>query len=191
MKLILRDDDVNKNTDINTLKYVHEQFLVHHFTHTVALICDGLEQNQPLIDYINSTHNWDLCIHGWNHHNYCLMTKSQIEDELDKCILKIDDLFGVVPQKWYLPFNGWTKEKGFELVPFVADIAFYHGIDVDNDCYHIFDAITELEKGHKLNTDTVYFHSWDVEDLKLLPNLFYLIQKTKQVNCDNINYGNI
>ena len=180
MPLTIREDDVGKLTDVQVLKYVHEQFLNSHVTHTVAFLCDGLEENIPLVEYINKTHNWNLAIHGWNHHNYCTMTKTQIEDELDKCILKIDNLFGVVPEKWYLPFNGFVKDKNFDLVPYVADIAFYHGVDVDNDCYHISDAVVELELGRKLNTDTVYFHSWDREDLKLLPTLLFL---TTQKSC--------
>jgi peptidoglycan/xylan/chitin deacetylase (PgdA/CDA1 family) len=174
LQIIYREDDVSKLTDVSVLKYVHEQFLNNHLTHTVSFLCDGLEQNIPLIDYINKTHNWNLAIHGWNHHNYCMMSKTQIEDELDKCILQIDNLFGVVPEKWYLPFNGWTDKDGFDKVPFVADLAFYHGIDVDIDCYHISDAVPALEKGEKLRTDTVYFHSWDREELKLLPQLLYL-----------------
>jgi peptidoglycan/xylan/chitin deacetylase (PgdA/CDA1 family) len=178
MKLIFREDDVNKDTDVAVLKYIHEQFLDNHLTHTVSFLCDGLEKNTKLIDYINSTTNWDLAIHGWNHHNYCVMSKSQIEDELDKCILQIDRLFNVVPEKWYLPFNGWVKDIGFKKVPFVSDIAFFHGVDVDIDCYHISDAVPALEKGEKLNARTVYFHGWDVEDLKLLPNLLYLSQIT-------------
>jgi peptidoglycan/xylan/chitin deacetylase (PgdA/CDA1 family) len=177
MNLTYRDDDVCKLTDVEVLKHIHKQLLEQHKTHTVAFLCDGLEKNKPLIDYINSTHNWNLCIHGWNHHNYCNMTKPQIEEELDKCILKVEELFGVVPEKWYLPWNGWTDEFGFEKVPFVADIAFYHGVDVDIDCYHITDAVAELELGRKLNTDTVYFNNWDIEDLKLLPQLLYLTSK--------------
>lgn len=174
MKLVIRDDDISKLTDVSVLKHTHEQFLNAHLTHTVAFICDGLEKNRELINYINHTHNWELAIHGWNHHNYCLMTKQQIEDELDKCILKITNLFGVEPEKWYLPFNGWTKDKGFDLIPYVADIAFYHGIDVDTDCCHISEALDKLESGKKITTNTVYFHSWDIEDLRLLPTLLFL-----------------
>jgi len=177
VRLIFREDDVNKDTDVSVLKYIHEQFVNNHLIHTVSFLCDGLEKNVDLIKYILSTKNWDLTIHGWNHHNYSLMDKNQIEDELDRCILKIDNLFGTVPEKWYLPFNGWTKEFEFQRVPFITDIAFFHGIDVDIDCYHIVDAVNALEKGEKLNTKTVYFHGWDRKDLELLPSLLYLSQQ--------------
>jgi peptidoglycan/xylan/chitin deacetylase (PgdA/CDA1 family) len=180
MKLVYRDDDVGKLTDVEVIKHIHNQLLENHKTHTVAFLCDGLEQNKPLIDYINKTHNWNLCIHGWNHHNYCKMNKSQIEDELDKCILKVEELFGVVPEKWYLPFNGWVEGKEFDLVPYVAEIAIYHGVDVDIDCYHISDAVAEMELGRKITTDTVWFNNWDIEDLKLLPQLLFL---TSQKPC--------
>lgn len=177
MKLIFRDDCISKETELAILKHVHEQFLNHHRTHTLSLICNGLERNIPLIDYINSTTNWNLCIHGWDYVNYSLLSKTQIADDLDKCILKIEELFGTVPETWYLPWNGWTKESGFDLVPRVADIAIYHGVDVDIDCDHISHAVEVLESHRNLVTNTVYFHSWERADLELLPNLFFLTRK--------------
>ena len=173
-KLTIRDDDISKDTDVSILKYVHDQFLLHHKTHTVALLCNRLEENKKLVDYINKTHNWNLCIHGWTHDNYCLMSEQKIASDLDRCILKMEELFGNVPEVWYLPWNGWTKDMGFDLVPRVADIAIYHGVDIDTDCDHISHAVEELENHRKLVTNTVYFHSWDKADLELLPNLFYL-----------------
>lgn len=175
--VVYRDDDINKETPAQLMKFVHQQFINSHKTHTIAVICEGMEKNKDLVDYINHTHNWDIGIHGWTHVNYCLMKKEQIADELDKCILKIEELFGVTPEKWYLPWNGWTKNCGFNLVSYVADIALYHGIDVDVDCDHISHYIEVLESGEKPVTDTVYFHSWDVNDLKLLPDLLFLTRK--------------
>lgn len=177
MKLIYSDNDISKKTPIDLIKYVHNQFLIHHRTHTIAVICEGLEQNRQLLDYVNTTTNWEICIHGWTHDNYCLLPKEKIAEDLDKCILKLERCFGVTPEKWYLPDNGWTEEKGFNLVPRVADISIYHGIDVDTDCDHISHAVEELENGRKVVTNTVYFHSWDANDLMLLPNLLYLTEK--------------
>jgi len=177
MNYTLRDDDISKDTGIDLLKFIHNQFLTHHRTHTVALICKDLELNTSLVNYINKTHNWDLCIHGWDHINYSLASKDQIAEDLDKCILKIEELFGVVPEKWYLPWNGWSPEKGFDLIPRVADIALYHGVDVDNDCDHISHFVASAKDGVRPSTSTIYFHSWDTEDLKLLPSLFYLTEK--------------
>lgn len=177
MKFTYRDDFFSKDTDVSVARYIHEQFLAHRQTHTVSIVCDGLERNKSLIDYINKTHNWELCVHGWTNENYALSSKQKIEDDLDKCILKIEELFGVTPEKWYLPWNGWVAGKGFDLVPRVADLAIYHGIDVDIDCDHISHFTEILESGKKPVTRTVFFHDWDVEDLKLLPNLFYLAEK--------------
>jgi len=175
--LVYRNDDISKDTDPDVIKFVHQQFIDSHKTHTIAVICEGLEKNKELIKYVNRTHNWNICIHGWTHDNYCLMDKNRIADDLDKCILKIDALFGIAPEKWYLPWNGWTVSNGFDLVPKVADIAFYHGVDVDTDCDHISHFVEVLERGEKPVTNTVYFHSWDINDLKQLPNLLFLTRK--------------
>ena len=177
MKITFRDDDIGRTTDISVFKYIHNQFLDHKKTHTIAILCDRLEENKELINYVNTTHNWEICIHGWTHENYSLLPKDRIEEDLDKCILKIERYFGVTPEKWYLPWNGWTKDNGFDLVPRVADLAIYHGIDVDVDCDHISHFTKTLEEGKKPATRTVYFHNWDIEDVKLLPNLLYLTSK--------------
>jgi peptidoglycan/xylan/chitin deacetylase (PgdA/CDA1 family) len=177
MKLIYREDDINKNTSLEAIKFTHQQFVRAHKDHTIAIICEGLENNTEVIDYINKTKNWNFAIHGWTHDNYCLMSRSRIEDELDRCILLIEKLFGEVPEKWYLPWNGWTKNQGFDKIAYVADIAIYHGVDVDTDCDHISHFLKHLEAGKNPVTDTVYFHGWDVEDLKLLPTLLFLTEK--------------
>jgi peptidoglycan/xylan/chitin deacetylase (PgdA/CDA1 family) len=177
MDYIYRNDGVCKDTSVKIIKHIHNQFLNHHKTHTISVICEGLEKNKELVDYINKTHNWDICIQGWEHTNYCLQPKEKIADDLDWCILKIEKLFGVVPKKWYLPWNGWTRTSGFDKVPFVADIAFYHGVDVDTDCDHIAHFIELIESGRNPVTDTVYFDSCKIEDLKLLPTLLYLTRK--------------
>ena len=177
MKLFYREDDISKTTTVEALKFTHNQFINAHKDHTIAIICEGMESNKELIKYINSTKNWNFAIHGWTHDNYCLMTKARIERELDMCILLIEKLFGQVPDKWYLPWNGFTKNYGFDKVPYVADLAIYHGVDVDVDCDHITHAVEMLEMGRNPVTDTIYFHGWDVEDLKLLPQLLFLTEK--------------
>jgi hypothetical protein len=177
MKYIFRDDYIDKDTPLEVVKHVHNQFINSHKTHTVTVICEGMEKNTPVIQYINKTHNWDIAIHGWEMVNYCLAPKQKISDDLDKCILKIESLFGVVPEKWYLPWNGWTKENNFDLVPLVADIALYHGVDIDIDCDHISHALNVIESGKNPVTNTIYFNNKDVNDLRLLPNLLYLTNK--------------
>lgn len=177
MKLIYREDDISKDTTLEAIRFTHTQFINSHKDHTIAIICEGLESNKELIKYVNSTKNWNFAIHGWTHDNYCLMPKARIEDELDKCILLIEKLFGEVPEKWYLPWNGFVHGKGFDLVPYVADIALYHGVDVDNDCDHISHFVETLEHGKNPVSDTAYFHGWDTEDLKLLPQLLFLTEK--------------
>jgi len=178
MKIIYSENDISKNTSLELIKHTHNQFLKSHKTHTIAIICNGMEENREVVEYINHTSNWDICIHGWDHINYCLAPKAQIADDVDKCILKIEELFNVTPEKWYLPWNGQTKEAGLDLVSYVADIALYHGIDIDTDCEYISRFVEILEAGKNPITDTVYFHGWDVNDLKLLPTLLYLTRKT-------------
>jgi hypothetical protein len=179
MRITFRDDDIGFDTDYRIIKNIHEQFLDHHLMHTASFLCKDLEKNIDLINYINKTKNWNFCVHGWTHKNYSLASKAEIEDEIDKCILKIDELFGKTPEVWYLPFNGWTKADGFDKVPYVADIAIYHGMDVDTDCDHINHFIKSLRKGEKPASRTVYFSCRDRQDLINLPILFYLFNNFK------------
>jgi len=188
MKFIFRDDDISYKTDVRVVKYIHEQFLKHHLVHTASFLCEHLEQNTKVIDYINSTTNWNLCIHGWTHKNYCLLKKNEIGEELDKCILKMEEVFDKTPEKWFLPYNGWT-DHSYDKVPFVADIAFYHGVDVDTDWEDISAFVADLACGRSPFSHTVQFSCENLKDLRLLPELFFLaknFQKGHSINLQDL-----
>ena len=180
MKFVIREDDISFETDVEIVKYTHNQYLINHKVHTLAVICDGIEKNRELIRYINNTQGWDIQIHGWTHENYALLSKDRIEDDLDKCILKIEGIFGVTPDKWYLPHNRWIKEKGMDSVARIADLSIYHGVDVDVDCEHITSFNNRLGDGFKPLTNTIYFHNWNIGDLMQLPTLMYLTRLYNQ-----------
>ena len=169
MKFVYLDTGIDKNTDISVIKFIHNQFLNHHKVHTVSLLCEGLEKNVPVVDFINGTTNWDLCIQGWEDIDYLTCSKEKIEDNLDKSILKIEELFNVTPEKWYI-----NHSIDRDLMRRITDIAYYCGIDTDSRYEHIGYAVDILEQRKNLTTNTVFFNSKVHEDLALLSNLFYL-----------------
>lgn len=133
-----------------------------------------------MVDYIKSTNYWDIEAHGFVHERYGLYSDQQIADDIDKCIEKIEKLFGVTPKKWYLPWNGWTPELGvgheldqMERIKYIAEL---HGIEVDINCDHIGHFSKCLEEGEKPKTKTVYFHSWNKDDVAMLPRLIELTE---------------
>lgn len=169
MHLVYLDTGINKNTDIAVLKYIHNQFLRHHKTHTVSLLCEELELNPQIIKYINTTTNWELAIQGWEDVDYLPLSKDKIGDDVDKCILKIEELFNVTPERWYV-----NHSIDREIMNRITEIAFYHGVDIDSRCEHISVAIDRLENRKNLFTNTVFFNSQSRDDLELLSTLFFL-----------------
>jgi len=169
MRIVYLDSGIDKNTDIAVIKFIHNQFLNHHKMHTVSLLCEGLEKNVPVINYINGTTNWELCIQGWEDVDYLTCSKEKITADLDKCILKIEELFNQTPEKWYV-----NHSIDRDLMKRIKETAYYCGVDIDSRYEHIGYAVDILEKHKNLTTNTVFFNSKVREDLALLSNLFYL-----------------
>lgn len=174
MKFVFRDDLIDKYTDSNLIKQSHQYFIDSHQTHTIAFVCKDLEQNLDLIRYINKTKNWDICINGWSYHNYELMDKNQIGDEIDRCVLLLEKLFDTVPEKLFLPISLDTSDS---YVNDLTQLAIYHGIDVITQGLPIGDFIFSLEKGELPPTHIATFNSWDEDDIKQLPELLSLTKK--------------
>ena len=169
MSLVYLDSGINKDTSLDVIKFIHNQFLTHHKVHTVSLLCEGLDKNVPLINFINGTTNWNLCIQGWEDIDYLPLSKEKIGDDLDRCILKVEELFNVTPEKWYV-----NHSIDRDIMNRIIKVAYYHGVDIDSRCEYIGDAIKSLEGKKNLVTNTVFFNSQNRSDLELLPSLFYL-----------------
>lgn len=165
--MIYRHDDFPQEMNVVSFSNIHDEFVKADKIHTLAILCSLLDSPQfiPLINYIQGVDHIDFQLHGWEHKNYCLLDDDTIKEHLEKSLEKLDEKFSVQPTVWYLPWNGWVKGHGFDLVPRVAEIAKDYGLKVMTKCAYLLHYL----KGQRSNT--IYFHGWDQRDVRELINL--------------------
>lgn len=105
--IIWRGDDVQQSSDLKLFKQAHELFIKYNVLHTVALICNEIEKNKPLVKYIKQqvkNKSMDVQVHCWNHFEFP-KDPVQVDKDLPKCIEVIKRLSGKMPDTLYLPWN--------------------------------------------------------------------------------------
>ena len=162
MKLVFRDDDVSKDTDLKRFKEIHEFFNKYEVTHTIALICKDIEQNKALVKYIKSQKNIDIQIHCWEHKNLTENLQT-LSGELQKCLQIIRTIFGKQPTILYPPWN----KTSFS----VNNIARSLRLTVSAEKI----SLSQYLKGVK--GEVINFHSWADECVDLEPALKKYIGK--------------
>lgn len=163
--MIYRDDDLPQAISLSKLNEIQHLFLEHDKIHTMTILCNNLDSNVDFVNFVNNTENIDLALHGWTHVNYSMMDEVNIREDIEKSLEMMNKCFGVKPTKWYLPWNGWIQDIGFDGVPRVAKIALEYDLEVNHECEHI----NHFLQGRK--SEVVYFHHWDDRDIINLPKL--------------------
>lgn len=149
--LIWRDDDCGPETTGERLKLfkgVHELFKKYNVLHTVALICNGLEENKALVKYLQKEKLLDLQIHCWDHYDFT-KDPGQLGIDLPKCIEVIARLFGKRPTTLFPP---WNKSDDH-----VAKVARINFLEVSNKKM----SLSGYLKGQ--SEAVVNLHSWHIE----------------------------
>lgn len=77
-----RDDDINCFTDIGLLRETHELIVSHGKVHTVAVEVENIWRSKDVWFFLMTANNLDVVLHGWDHSDYSLMTKTEIEDHI-------------------------------------------------------------------------------------------------------------
>lgn len=154
--LVWRDDDINVKTDLKQFKQVHSLFLKYKVLHTVSLICKDIEQNKPIVKYLQKEKFIDVQIHAWDHYDF---TKNiaQLREDLPKCIEVITRLFGKAPTVLYPPWN----KSGAD----VEVAARFNKLRVSNQKI----SLEQYLKG--VRAETINFHHWAPECELLEPAL--------------------
>lgn len=154
-----RSDDISKDTDLKRFKEVHSLFLKYKVVHTIALICLGIEENMPLIKYIQKQQNngsMSIQVHCWQH--YDLPTNpARFSGELPQCIDTIIKYFVTRPTTLFPPWNKTDKH--------INNIAQINGLKVSTQKM----SLSGYLKGQK--EEVINFHTWADEIIDLEPAL--------------------
>jgi len=84
--IIYRDDDIGKYTDLTTIMNIHELFLEHDKIHTVTILTDELWSSRGVWEWLTTTPNLDIALHGSCHWDYSGLDYESILTDLGICL---------------------------------------------------------------------------------------------------------
>lgn len=163
---IWRNDDVSYETDLRSFQEVQRMFKKHIVLHTVALICNGIEKNPKLIEYINAN-NIDVQIHCWDHVDFP-DDYEKMDRDMPKCIETIEKHFRHRPLVVYPPHN---KSDAM-----VEEIAKNHGLTVSAKKVSLSQYI---RFNGRVGEDVINFHSWCFDEVLQLSEALKIYSKLR------------
>lgn len=84
--MIYRDDDIGKFSDVNLLIEIQKLFDKHKKIHTVTLIMHDLWESRGVWEWLMTTPNLDIALHGWQHVDYSPFQFQAMVDELNTAL---------------------------------------------------------------------------------------------------------
>lgn len=148
-QLVWRDDDVSVNTTVDQLHRIHELFLKHGVTHTIAVICKNFIKNRDLIKYLNETPSYGIQIHCWEHVDITNFRLSDHYYAIESCLRVFKQAGFKEPTTIY---PAWNKST-----PLLEKSANKFGLVVSNDKM----SLSGYLKGH--TKQVINFHYWAPE----------------------------
>ena len=162
MNYVFRDDDINFVTSVSELAAFHAPFEIRNLFHTIAIECDLMDRNHAVNNWIKShLSELDIQVHGWTHRDYSKCTEQEVRDDLLRCREFIRWKFGVLPTRWYPPWNIDTQEARHG-----ANGA---GLIFDNERIEARDFLAGKREEHGKRINTVQLHYW--QDLDIIEKI--------------------
>ena len=171
--MIFRHDDFDFRENLETVKKIHEEYIKRDLVETIAVnnsIGGGVGWKPEVLDYVNSTSNWDIQLHGWMHEPYEHYPYWRVFGDLVATLSHTKQYFpNSDPKIFYAPWNGYsgTIEKA------CADLGIQMG--------GVGDYIMHYLDWGRRGKDIIYYHSWDSQDVANVPKLLDTFIKEKEV----------
>lgn len=130
MSLIYRDDDISVTSNSELVYRVHNLFIKHNKVHTIALLMKDIWDNKEIWHWLMTAKNLEICLHGWEHSDYSIMSEGDIRHNFTWCFDYWKEKLAChkkdfIPIKKFLP--PWNRVS--EALIKVAD---EFGMEVDN-----------------------------------------------------------
>ncbi|MCK9370345.1 polysaccharide deacetylase family protein [Candidatus Dojkabacteria bacterium] len=158
-KIIIRQDDFDFRLEPKAYIDNHEKFIKAGLIETavVQYTHDGNQPKYPmdLINYMRTSPNWDIQLHGWSHDDYSKLPRWIIREHLVRSRDMSVRLFGVEPTIWFPPWNCNSDD--------MKEVADSFGMTIDNESYDISKFIREVKAG-TFEGHSVYFHLWNRDE---------------------------
>lgn len=170
--MVIRHDDYDFRLTPQQYINIHEEFIKTGLTETANMQFTQWGRISPipdeLINYIRTSPNYDIQIHGWGHFHYDEEEYDFIVRDLFACIHACQKYFNATPTVWYPPWN--CMSNNMERAALVA------GLKIDNESYDIAKFIREAEVD-KFSGHSVYFHGWKADEMLQFPKMMELSKK--------------
>jgi len=104
--IIFRDDDIGQWTKLQEFKKVHEVFMRYGVIHTIAVICNGLDKCDDLINYLKlKQSSFSVQLHCFDHLDFSTLSEQELNYQFTES-LKMFELIGIEkPVTWFPPWN--------------------------------------------------------------------------------------
>lgn len=167
--MIVRSDDLDPRIYLEDLKHIHEIFVLNDIPFTIAVnnvMGNSYRFRPEVIDYINGTNGWDIQLHGFSHDHLWYMSRNELYQNLYTNLYLTKQTFPHSnPTVLYPPWNEGSQvmqeicnELGLTLHTTGRHIRFY------------------TKWNRRTDVDCLFFHWWDLDDLKYLPELFSIMK---------------
>lgn len=172
--MIIRQDDFDPRTDLETLQKVHEEFVKRDMLHTIAVNNSmGLvtEIEPEVLDYVNTTDHWDIQLHGYHHELYYHWGAKDLYPHIAaNLLLTKRDFSKSNPTVFYPPWNKTSDA--------LEAVCKKLGLTVNAECEYI-DMYLNWDKR---DTGVIYYHMWDKKDIGMLPLLLDTIKEIQDAS---------
>ena len=171
--LIIRNDDFDFRMQPEFYIAVHEHFIVNDLIETAVIQIAkddrliNFEAKSDVIEYMNTSPNWDLQIHCFNHSSYHEMSYGKIVRDMSAALYHFQELFHRRPTTWFTPHN--TDSEGMQKA------AKRLGLEINNESIAIQQFVSDAREG-VIKGDSVYFHGWNDGEMKYFEEMIELIK---------------
>ncbi len=161
--MIFRHDDFDSRENLEIVKKIHEEFIKRDLTETIAVnntIGSAIGWESAVLDYVNSTPNWDIQLHGWVHDAYEHLHYNKVYGDLVASLWHTKKHFSKAdPTVFYAPWNGYSDN----ILRACSDL----GLQMGGAGDYIMHYVDWKRRGK----DIVYYHSWEADDVGNIPRL--------------------
>jgi len=126
-EMTFRDDDINRHTDLTTIMEIQKVFDHYGKVHTVTIVMEGLWESRGVWEWLVTTPNIDIALHGWIHADHAGISYEGTLRMLRQCLSdwnKHNERMGrdIPLTVFYPPWNSYNdktikacEEVGLEL----------------------------------------------------------------------------
>jgi peptidoglycan/xylan/chitin deacetylase (PgdA/CDA1 family) len=171
-KVICRSDDFDFRLNVDQYAKVHQKFIDANLTETAVIQFTNDNRvnfnKQVIFDYLKTSPNYDIQLHGWSHAHYSEMEFDEMVRDIAASMAVSKRFLGVYPTVWYPPRNCYS--------PTMQRVADIFGLKMDTEAVGIKEFV-EKNRKEKFEPHAVYFHAWNHAEMEYLDEMITILKE--------------